>query len=229
MTLRTPIPGPEATVRKMFTDRRAIFDSAVPPFLFVGVNAFAGLGPAVAASATWGVGTVVYRLVRRQQLSYVFSGLVGLGIAVLIAVRTGRAANFFLPGVVIGVAYGTVAIASAIARRPASAFVVRFVEGKSKQWYEQAEVRSAHVIVTYVWGLFFLARALLRWILIDQNNTGALAVTAFVLGYPATAAMVLGTYAFLKKKLQGQQQVPEDVPASLPAPSRNEPQDQDGT
>jgi len=213
---KPPIPGPETTIRNMFTDRRAILDSAVPPFLFVGVNAFWGLMPAVVASAAWGVGTVVYRLIRRQQLAYVFSGLVGVGIAVLIAVKTGRAANFFLPGVVIGGAYGTVAIASAIARRPASAFVVRFVEGKPKQWYEQAEVRSAHVIVTYAWGLFFFARAALRWILIDQDKTGALAVTSFVLGYPASAAMVVGTYAFLRKRLKGLPETPEDEPPGLP-------------
>lgn len=196
--LKERIPGPETNFREMLTDPKAIMDSAIAPLIFVGANSYLGLKPAAIAAGAWGVLTGIYRLVRKQKVTYAISGLIGLGIALALALRSGKASNYFLPNILIGAAYGAIALISVLIRHPASVFVARLVEGKPPEHYLQPFVRSTHMIVTLAWALFFLGRSGFRWVLVQQDRTGALAATGFLLGPVATAAMVAGTYGFLK-------------------------------
>lgn len=198
---RVPIPGPQATLREMLTDPRAILDGVVPPVLFVGVNSIKGLVPAAVAAGVWGIGTAVYRLARRQKVSYALGGLVGIGIALLIALRTGRASTYFLPNTVIGALYGAAGIVSILIGRPASSAISRLIEGKPKEWYRMPRVRQTHLTVTLVWSLFFLGRSGLRYVLILQNREWGLAATTVALGFPAVAVLVVGSYGFVRWRL----------------------------
>ena len=48
----------------------------------------------------------VLRLVQRRSLQYALSGFIGVGIAAFIASRTGRAEDFYLPGLLYNAGYG---------------------------------------------------------------------------------------------------------------------------
>ena len=58
----------------------------------------------------------VFRLVRREPLQFALAGFVGVALSAFIADRTGKAENFFLPGLLLNAAYAgayLVSIASA--------------------------------------------------------------------------------------------------------------------
>lgn len=201
-TPRRPIPGPDVTIREMLTDRRALTDGLVTPLLFLTVNSLAGLVPAAITAGAWGFSSAVYRLIRRQKVRFALSGLLGLGVALLVALRTGRAATYFLPNVVFGYINGAIGLVSVVIAKPVSAILVRLVEGKPHEWYEAPRVRQTHQIVTAAWSVLFILRATVRAVLIAQDSEWGLAVTTFTLGLPATALMVVGSWAFVKRRLR---------------------------
>lgn len=208
---RAPIPGPDATIAGVLSDRRAWTDGAATPLIFLGANALWGLRPAAVVAASWGLGIAAYRLARREKVSYALGGLMAMGLALFIALRTGNAGGYFLPNAVMGAAYGAAGLVSVIARRPASALLARAVEGKSVEWYRQTRVRNAHLLVTAVWSTFFLARSGIRLYLIQAGSEAGLALSIVLLGPPPTALLAVGTWAFLKKSL-AQVPPPGDVP-----------------
>lgn len=217
--------GPEVNLKEMLTDPKAIIDGVVPPVLFVGVNAITK-SVQTAALVAGGFGVIVagYRLIKRQKLNYVFGGLLGLGLSIFLALRSGNASDYFLPNTYIGFAYGGVALVSVIVARPLSALLARTLEEKPKEWYRLPRVRASHQLVTGTWAVVFLARASFRFMLIQQGREEALAATAVLLGLPVVAVLTVGSWAFLKWRHGG-----EAVPAHMlgrqideqPIPSRD--------
>lgn len=213
--------GPEVDLKEMLTDPKAIMDGVVPPVLFVGVNALTNVKTAAYVAGTFGILVAVYRLIRRQKINYVAGGLLGLGLSIFLAVRSGKASSYFLPNTIIGLVYGGVALLSVLVARPLSAFLSRTLEDKPKNWYRLPRVRRSHQLVTGTWALFFLARSAFRLMLINQGREGELAATAVLLGFPAIAALTVGSWAFLRWR-HGNEPVPEYMvtePKAEPIPS----------
>ena len=206
--LPSRIPGPEASLREILSDRRAWIEGMVPPLLFLSTNSLFGLVPAAIISAGWAVSTAVFRLVRRQKASYAIGGIFGLAIALVIALRTGRASTYFLPNVVFGTIYGLIGLASVVIRRPVSAAIVRFIDQKPKDWYALPRVRNTHMVVTAVWSIFLIVRSGIRYYLISIDSETGLAVATIAFGVPATALLFVGSWAFIKRRLSA---VPSNV------------------
>lgn len=202
----SPIPGPDVSFRQLLSDPRTFVDGVVPTILFVATNAFWGLGPAAASAAGFAMAMVAYRIARRHRVAQAFGGLAGVGIALVIALRTGKASAYFVPGVVTGSLMGLVALASVLVGRPATAAIARIVQGHPASWYRSPRVRNAHAVVTLAWTLSFWGRAALRAWLVANDET-ALAGVSVALGFPVTAAMLVGSWAFLRWRLA-------DVPPS---------------
>lgn len=197
------IPGPNASLTEMLSDRRAWIDGTITPLLFLGTNAIWGLQRAAIVGAAWGVLVAIYRGIRGQKVSYAIGGLVGLGVAILISLKTGRASTFFLPSVVTGTVSGIAGLVSVAVGRPASALLLRIVENKPKAWYENSRVKATHMLVTSAWSLFIIIRSGIRLYLIRADSEWGLGVTAVALGAPATALLFLGTWAFVRTRLKG--------------------------
>ncbi|HEX9711026.1 MAG TPA: DUF3159 domain-containing protein [Actinomycetota bacterium] len=193
-------PDVGAMVRQMYGSKRAIIDTSVPPVLFVTTESFIGLGAAAAISAGYGVATAIYRATRKQETKQALFGLGGLGIALALALRTGRASSYFLPNVISGYVLALAAIVSVLVRRPLTALFAQALEGKPAEHYAERAIRNAHVVVTIVWGLWFTIRSSVRAVLIAQDRSEALGVTAIALGTPATVALVLASFWFLARR-----------------------------
>jgi hypothetical protein len=96
----------------------ALLDAGLPLALFTVVYTAAGRELTIALWAALGAGVVLaaVRLVRREPLQNVIAGFVGLGLAVFVSARTGRAEDVFLPGLLINVGYGLAYLVSAARR-----------------------------------------------------------------------------------------------------------------
>jgi len=165
--------------------------AAIPPVVFVIVNAVAGLGPAIGAAIGTAVLLAAYRLVRRQSVQQALTGLFGVVIAALIAARTGQARGYFLLGIWSSFAYGAVFLASMLVRRPVVGLLWEFLdpspthdEDADVPWHRRAPLLRAYLLATAGATAVFLARGGVQLALYKQKATGWLAFARVAMGYP---------------------------------------------
>jgi len=77
------------------------------------------------------------RLARRQSPRHALSGLVGVGIAAFIATRSGRAEDFFLPGLIFNAGYAAAFVVSVLLGRPLVGYIATQLDGsQGTPWRE---------------------------------------------------------------------------------------------
>ena len=181
--------------------RRQVLDSlggwsgtvvtAIPPVVFVLVNVRFGLGAAIIAAIASALALTGYRLLRRQPIQQAMTGLVGVGIAALIAAWTGQARGYFLWGIWTSFAYAAAFIASMTVRRPLVGLAWEFLDptpnlAASRPWHRCTPLLRAYLLATAAAGAIFLARGVVQLALFRHNATGWLAVARIGMGYPLT-------------------------------------------
>ena len=90
------------------------------------------------------------RLVRRQSLQQVFSGLIGIGIAAFLAQRTGNADNFFLPGIITNAVYASVCLVSIAIHKPLLGYVIEAMRGRDMSWVKDPAAHSLFSTITWL-------------------------------------------------------------------------------
>jgi hypothetical protein len=186
--------------------KRGLVDSGLPAVVFVFVNsvvaAFAdrdtGLRAALVAAVAVGIGVVALRLARRETLQQALSGFFALGFAVFLAARSGEARDFFLPGILVNVAYGAVFLLSAVVARPLVGYVYAAVDGLVG-WREDRRLRRAFSVASVGWALVFGARAAVQGTLYAMDRPGLLAAARLLMGWPLTILAVAATVAWVKR------------------------------
>jgi uncharacterized protein DUF3159 len=183
--------------------RRQVLDSlggwsgtlvtAIPPVVFVLVNVRFGLGAAIIAAVATALALTGYRLLRRQPIQQAMTGLLGVGIAALIAAWTGQARGYFLWGIWTSFAYAAVFIVSMAVRRPLVGLAWEFLDptpdlAASRPWHRCPPLLRAYLLATAAAGAIFLARGIVQLALFRHNATGWLAVARIGMGYPLTVA-----------------------------------------
>jgi Protein of unknown function (DUF3159) len=174
--------------------------TAIPPVVFVLVNVGFGLGAAILAAVATALALTGYRLLRRQPIQQAMTGLLGVGIAALIAAWTGQARGYFLWGIWTSFAYAAAFLASLAVRRPLVGLAWEFLDPTpnlpaSRPWHRCPPLLRAYLLATAAAGAIFLARGMVQLALFRHNATGWLAVARISMGYPLTVA-ALG-FAFL--------------------------------
>jgi hypothetical protein len=168
--------------------------TAIPPVVFVIVNAFAGLRPAIIAAIASGVALAGYRIARKQPTQQAISGLFAVLVAALIAARTGQARGYFLFGIWTSFAYAVPFAVSVLVRRPLVGLVWEFLDPtpgpEGVRWYRRRPLLRAYDIATLAGTVVFLARGLVQWKLYGDNATGWLAFARVAMGYPLWIAAV---------------------------------------
>lgn len=129
------------------------------------------------------------------------AGLFGTILAAGLALRSGAAEDYFLPGIVTGAATSLLILASLVLRKPFVAWTSWVTRGWPLDWYWHPRVRPAYSRVTWVWFAFFSIRTLIQFQLYRDGNTAVLGVARIVMGWPALAVLLVGTYALGRRWL----------------------------
>ena len=182
--------------RTVFSGRRNVADSIVPPFVFVLINALLGLQYAVVGSLAFALLIVLIRLTKRQPLRYAFGGIGGVLLAVLVAQLLGRAEGYFLPAIVTGGGTLVVCVVSVIVRRPLVAWTSHLARGWPLDWYWHPKVRPAYSEVTWLWVGIFAVRLSLQLALFQGAAPELLAVVNVALGWPTTIVLLVVSYLY---------------------------------
>jgi hypothetical protein len=210
MTATRPTPstaGDRSRILELLGGRRGIVDGALPPLVFVAVNAVAGtqlprpeaLASAIAGAVSVGLGIVGMRLVRREALRQALGGLAGLAIAVAFALGSGEARGFFLPGIYVDAAYALVLAGSVVAGRPLIGVLWGLVFRSNGAWRTDPRLSRRFAVATLGWSLVYATRSVAQTAFYIDDSPGFLAVTKLVLGWPLTVLAVVLTLAYVRR------------------------------
>lgn len=192
---------------------RGLIDSSLPTAIFLVVYLVSGsqLMPAVWAALAGGVVVAVLRKVRGEPLQQIVAGLIGVGIAALLAARTGKAEDFFLPGILINLAYAAVFAVSALIRRPLVGYAAGAVTGDLTSWHSDPAARRAATVSTWLWAGMFSLRVLVQVPLYFAGLVGALGVAKLALGWPLFLLVAYMSYRIMSPTLRRESKDEEHV------------------
>lgn len=198
---------------------RGSLETAVPTAAFVAVWVWRhDLRLALGVAAAIAVVVAALRVARRESLQFVLSGVVGVGLAAFFALRSGRAQDAFLPGILWSAAVGVASLLSILARWPVIGFMIGAAEPTAGEdpfgWRRHPEVVRVCSRLTWVLVGLALVRAVVMVPLYAAGQVTGLGVAKLVLGWPAYAAALAVMGAVL---LRGR--TPYD-PAAVTTPGR---------
>jgi hypothetical protein len=206
--LRPPSPSPEPdgappSPLELLRDPRAIVDTGLGPVAFVTVNAIAGLQTAAAVAIGIQIVIAIERLARRKPVTNAIGGLLGTGLAVFIALKSGSVTGYFVPRMLYAGALALVFAGSAVIRKPLVGILIGAVYRAPKDWLEHPKVRPAFSEVTLAWAGLFAFRAIVYAILIAAGKAGWLAFASVAMGWPAFLLLLFVSYRYVPWRLEG--------------------------
>jgi uncharacterized protein DUF3159 len=185
----------------MLRDRRAIADTGLGPVAFVIVNAIAGLHAAAAVAIGVSLVLMVERLARRRPVINAVSGLLGTGLAVFIALRSGRPEGYFVPRALYQAALAIVFAGSVVVRRPVVGYLVAALYREPMSWLDDRRVRRTFSELTLAWAALFGLRAGIYAVLIALGQVGWLGAASIVIGWPAFLGLLWASYRYTPRRL----------------------------
>jgi hypothetical protein len=161
-------------------------ETSLPAVAFVIAYTASGSDTNTAAIVAVGLALILSlaRIVKRESPMYALSGLVGVAFAAFVATRSGRAENFFLPGLFANAAYAAAFLISIAVRRPLVGIIVASLDGENNEWRDDRARVRAFVRATWLWAGLFGLRLLVQLPLYLAGAVVALGVAKTAMGLP---------------------------------------------
>lgn len=196
---------------------RGVAESALPGVVFVvvftitkklDVSAYAAVGLAFALA--------VVRLISRQTPQHAFSGFLGVAVCAFLAHRTGRAENFFLPGLFINAGFALAYLVGNLVRWPLLGVMLGPVLEEGMAWRRDPARLAAYVRAGWIWVGVFLLRLAVQVPLYQNRNLTSLGTARIAMGLPLFGLAMFFSWRILRKVPPAR---PEPVsPMEQPAP-----------
>lgn len=194
----------EAAVRRQLGvalgGRRGVLESAVPTLAFTLVYLTLDdlrLALVVAGSAAGAL--LVVRLVQRSTVQFVLNSLLGIGLGAVFALRSGEAADVFLPGILYNAAYGAVMLVSIAVRWPVVGFLIGSVTGDPTGWRADPGVLRLCSRLTWLLLLPCVVRVAVQLPLYLADAVGWLGASKVALGWPVQLLALAAAAALLAR------------------------------
>jgi hypothetical protein len=179
---------------------KGLVDSSLPTIAFIMLFTVVKvelMQAVYAALATAGVLAVI-RLLQKNSLQQVLSGLIGIAIAAWFVSRTGRAEDYFLPGLLTNLAYGVGVLLSILLRFPAVGFVVGALTGDVLGWRKDPAKIRLYSLISWWWVGMFTLRLVVQVPLYLSESLELLATARLFMGWPLYLAVAFVTYRAIK-------------------------------
>lgn len=199
-----PFPSMSELLADQLGGVRGLIESSLPVLAFVVLNVV--LGNAVAGlekqtALTWAIigavlsalGIGAYRLARKQPIRHAVNGLLGIAVGAFLAWRTGRAQDFYLPGILLTFGQAAVLLISVMFRKPIIGYAWGILANKGQHdWFANARLFRTFQWLTLVWVASLGVRAGIQYYLWALGEANALGVVRILISWPIYAA----TFAF---------------------------------
>jgi intracellular septation protein A len=177
-------------------------ETALPGIAFV--VAYTATGQDTELSAIVAVASAavlaVVRLVKRQTPRHALAGLVGVVFAAFVATRSGKAENFFLPGLLLNAAYAAGLLISLAIRRPLIGLIVGQLDASAGDWRTDPSRRRAVTQATWMWSGLFLVRLAVQLPLYLAGAVVALGIARTAMGIPLFALGIWLTWLLVRNR-----------------------------
>lgn len=168
--------------------------SALPVTVYAIVSALSGRVPAIVAALVTAALVFGWQLVRRESVRPALWGFMGVAACALLALVTGQAKDFYLPGIWMSLASAIAMTLSILVRRPLVGVIWAWATGRDGSWRQVPGVRWVFTAVTAVLATVSWSRFLIQNYLYDTDQDALLAVARLVMGWPlfvVTTTLVL--------------------------------------
>jgi hypothetical protein len=196
-------PAAQESLTELLGGRRGWLDATMPPLAFVAGYALGGnsLGFGVTAALVASGGVAAWRLTHGDKVRAVAVGVLGVALAAYIAVRTGRASDFFLLRIVVNALSGMAWLASIAVRWPLLGVVVGLVLGQKARWRRDPALLRAYSLASWPWVGQYAIRVAVQFPLWLAGQTPALGVSQAALSYPLVVASLAASWWVIRRSL----------------------------
>jgi xanthine/uracil permease len=172
--------------------KKGLFDSGIPAIVFLILfNISKDVRQAALISLTLSAVLAVIRLVRREKVQSAISGVIGVGICYLLVRSTGKAEDFYLPGLFINAGYGALYLLTNLVLGP--------LLGEDLHWRKVPERKRAYQRAGWLWVGLFTLRIAIQLPLYLGGYINALGIARLIMGYPLFIAVAWGTWLIIKQ------------------------------
>jgi hypothetical protein len=201
---------PEASERHPFAALlggvRGALESVLPPLVFITV--YLGLGGDSTTDLSWAIGSAVllalaftiWRIIEGKHPARALGSMLIVLISGYIASRTGSAADFFWPRVLLNAASAIAFVVANLIGWPLIGVVLGPVVGTRLTWRRDPDLVRAYTWASWPWAVLNAVRTVLLLFFIDGNRLWALAVSG-VFFYGLTIVTIVISWRLIKRAL----------------------------
>jgi hypothetical protein len=182
--------------------RLGICESALPAAAFVATYTATGQDTSAALIVAVALGAIfaVARIVRGQTVQFALGGLGGLALSAYVVSRTGKAEDFFLPGLLANAAYALAYAISIVVRWPLLGVILATLRGQGMDWRKEPAQVRAYSRASWVWVVLFSLRLAVQLPLYLAGAVTALGVVRIAMGIPLFAVGIWLSWLILRPR-----------------------------
>jgi hypothetical protein len=179
-----------------------ICESALPAAAFVATYTASGQDTRAAVVVAVALGAIfaVARIVRGQTVQFALGGLGGLALSAYVVSRTGKAEDFFLPGLFANAAYALAYAISIFVRWPLLGVIVATLRGQGMDWRKDPLQVRSYSRASWIWVALFSLRLAVQLPLYLAGAPAALGVARIAMGIPLFAVGIWLSWLILRPR-----------------------------
>ncbi|MBU3645700.1 MAG: DUF3159 domain-containing protein [Candidatus Nanopelagicaceae bacterium] len=184
---------------------KGLIDSGLPALVFlVSFNFTKDVTQSSYYALALSLVLTLLRLVKRETIQHAISGVIGVAICAWLANRSGKAEDFYLPGLWTNAIYGAAYLVSIIVRWPVIGLVIGPLLEENLRWRKDPARTRVYIKATWLWVAMFAIRLIVQYPLYLSGNVNALGTARLIMGYPLFIATAWLTWIVIKSgpKLQ---------------------------
>ncbi len=193
-------PGPGPALHEAVGGPLGIAESAAPAVVFVIAYSIAGQTATTSAiiAAAIGVLFAIGRIARKETVQFALAGIGGLALSAFVVSRTGKAEDFFLPGLLLNAGYALGYLISIIVRWPLIGVIVETATGRGTEWREDPDRMSRYSKASWIWVGLFSLRLLVQVPLYLAGAVFALGIAKTAMGVPLFAVGIYLSWLLIR-------------------------------
>ena len=179
---------------------KGLIDSGLPALLFlIAFNITKDVRDSAYAALALSLLLTLVRLVKRETIQHAVSGVIGVGICAWLSMRTGKAEDFYLPGLWTNAIYGSAYLVSILLRWPVIGLIIGPLLEENFRWRKDPARTKVYIKATWLWVGMFASRLIVQYPLYKANQLNWLGTARLAMGYPLFFLTAWWSWIILRK------------------------------